>query len=146
MAKSYELDYYVLAGALAGVAFPQVWINATSSAYTSTWVSLHTGDPGAAGHQGTSEVTYTGYTRISVTRSTAGWSVSTSDGTARLVSAVSFPMATSTSTMTATYAAVGVTSASSVGIILYSGALSPSIDIGQNVTPRITTSSTLSES
>lgn len=146
MGKSYTFDYYVLAGALTGVEFPQIWTNASSSALTSTWVSLHTADPGAGGYQGTSEASYSGYTRIAVTRSTAGWSVSTSDGTARLVSAVTFPQSVSTSTMSLTYAAVGMTSASTSGTILYSGALNTSIDVSQNITPRITTSSTISES
>lgn len=144
MGKSHEFEYYTLAGALTATTFPQVWTNATSSAITSVWVSLHTADP-ETGQQGTSEVNYTGYTRISVTRSTAGWSVSTADGTAKPVSAITFPEATSTSTMTATYASIGITSASTSGTILYAGALSASIAIQQGVIPRITTSSTISE-
>lgn len=145
MGKSHEFEYYVLAGALTATTFPQVWINASSSAITSVWVSLHTADP-EAGQQGTSEVNYTGYTRISVTRSTAGWSVSTADGTARPVSAITFPAATSTSTMTATHASIGMTSASTSGTIFYSGSLSADISISQGVIPRITTASTISES
>jgi hypothetical protein len=144
MGKSPEFEYYVLAGALTATTFPQVWTNASSSALTSVWVSLHTADP-ETGQQGTSEVNYTGYTRISVTRSTAGWSVSTSAGTAKPVSTITFPMATSTSTMTASYAAIGLTSASTSGTIMYAGALSPTVAIAQNVIPRITTSSTISE-
>ena len=146
MGKSYTADYYFLSGALCGVAWPQVWDNAASSAYTATWTALHTADPGAAGYQGTSEVNYTGYARVSVTRSTAGWSVSTSAGTAKPVSAITFPQATSTSTMTASYFSVGSASVSTAGTIIYSGAISPTIDISQNVTPRLTTSSTITES
>ena len=39
------------------------------------YISLHTGDPGEAGSQTTSESAYTNYVRVSVARSTAGWSV-----------------------------------------------------------------------
>lgn len=39
------------------------------------YVSLHTADPGEAGTQATSETAYTGYARVSVARSGAGWTV-----------------------------------------------------------------------
>jgi hypothetical protein len=39
------------------------------------YISLHTGDPGDTGTQTTSESAYTNYARVSVARSTAGWSV-----------------------------------------------------------------------
>ena len=39
------------------------------------WISLHTADPGETGTQTTSETAYTSYARVSVARSTAGWSV-----------------------------------------------------------------------
>lgn len=40
------------------------------------FISLHTADPGEAGTQTTSEATYTGYARVAVARSGAGWTVS----------------------------------------------------------------------
>jgi hypothetical protein len=148
-AKSAEYEYYVLAGFLTGTAFPQIWDNAASSAYTATWVALHTGDPTASGHQGTNELspaTYTGYARVSVARSTAGWAVSTSAGGASPVAAISFPQITSTSTAVASYFSVGLTSASTDGIIGYSGTITPNINIGLNVTARLTTGSSITES
>lgn len=53
------------------------------------YISLHTADPGETGNQGISETTYTNYTRISVARSGAGWSVS--GGTVSNVAAITFP-------------------------------------------------------
>lgn len=38
-------------------------------------VALHTADPGEGGTQATSEATYTGYARVTVARSAAGWTV-----------------------------------------------------------------------
>lgn len=42
----------------------------------SFYISLHTADPGEAGSQTTSEASYTGYARVSVARSGAGFTVS----------------------------------------------------------------------
>ena len=39
------------------------------------YISLHTADPGEAGTQATSETAYTGYARVSVARSGAGFTV-----------------------------------------------------------------------
>lgn len=39
------------------------------------WISLHTADPTETGTQTSSETAYTSYARVSVARSTAGWSV-----------------------------------------------------------------------
>lgn len=39
------------------------------------YISLHTADPGETGTQTTSESAYTNYARVSVARSTAGWTV-----------------------------------------------------------------------
>lgn len=38
------------------------------------YISLHTGDPGEAGNQTTSESAYTNYARVSVARAAAQWS------------------------------------------------------------------------
>jgi hypothetical protein len=42
----------------------------------SLYVSLHTGDPGLTGDQTVNEASYTGYGRVAVARSAAGWTVS----------------------------------------------------------------------
>jgi hypothetical protein len=46
-----------------------------SAAAGSFYVSLHTADPGETGTQATSETAYTGYARLAVARSGAGWTV-----------------------------------------------------------------------
>lgn len=125
---------------LNATAIANIADNTATAPATVLWVSLHTADPGDTGFQGTSESAYTGYTRISVARTTAGWTVGAA-GNASPVAAVTFPQATSTSTSTVTHAAIGLSSATTAGIIIASGALSPTISISQNVTPSLTTSS-----
>jgi hypothetical protein len=143
MSKSDTFENDFLSLILCGVTIANVAVNATSSPITSIYASLHTGDPGETGTQGTNEANYAGYTRIGVTRSTAGFVVSS--GSVSPVSAITFPQATSTSTSTITHAAYGQTSASTSGKIFWSGTVSPNISIGQNVTPRLTTSSSCTE-
>lgn len=133
---------------LAASGNPITNIAATAGA-TVVWAALHTADP-AGGTAGTNEVTLTGYTRISVDRSTAtsvGWTVSTSVSSnyasASPNGAITFPILTSTSTGTATHWSVVVTSATTAGQIIASGTLSPNINLGQNVTPQITTGSSV---
>jgi hypothetical protein len=128
------LNLWLCAKAVANIAD-----NAASSPNTATWVSLHTADPGDTGTAGTNELAATGYTRISVTRTTAGWTVS--GGSAQPVAAITFPQLTSTSTGTITHAAIVMTSATTAGIIIASGAVSPNINFSQNVTPSLTTGS-----
>ncbi|MGL4489175.1 MAG: phage tail fiber protein, partial [Rhizobiaceae bacterium] len=55
-------------------AIANVADNAATAPITAIHVSLHSADPGSAGNQTTSEVAYTGYVRVSVTRG-AGWTV-----------------------------------------------------------------------
>lgn len=112
-----------------------------STTITQVWGALHTGDPGDGGTQGINEVSYTGYTRIAIARSTTGWACSTSVGTANPVANIDFPQNTSTSTGTITYASIGLTSASTAGKIIASGQVSPSINFSQSVQPRLTTGS-----
>ncbi len=46
-----------------------------STTVGSLYIALHTADPGEAGDQQTSEATFTGYSRVAVARSGAGWTV-----------------------------------------------------------------------
>ncbi len=112
-----------------------------SSTAGNLYVGLHTADPGEAGDQTTSEITYTSYARVAVARSGAGWTV-----TANSVSpagAITFPAGTGGSG-TATHFSVG-TAASSTGVLLYKGAVSPNIVCGNGVTPQLTTSTAITE-
>lgn len=102
-----------------------------SASAGSLYVSLHTADPGEAGDQTTNEATYTGYARVAVARSSAGWTVSANN--ASNTAAVSWPACTAGSN-TATHFGVG-TAASGTGKLLYSGALTASLAISAGITP-----------
>lgn len=144
MSKSdlYENDLLSLlltATAISNVASS----TGTASPITDIWASMHTADPTDSGTQGSGEAAYGGYTRIAVTRSTAGFVVSS--GSASPVAAITFPEANSTSTSTLTHFALGQTSASTSGKIFYSGEISPNINVGLAVQPRLTTASSITE-
>lgn len=112
------------------------------SPLTNLYVSLHTADPGPSGSQTTSEAAYTGYARQAVARSSSGFTISgeTISPNANVV----FPTATGGSE-TETYFAIG-TAASGAGVLLYSGAISPTIPVSSGVTPELSTSTTVTES
>jgi hypothetical protein len=112
--------------------------NAGASPLTNLFVSLHTGDP-TTGNQTTSEAAYTSYARVTVARTSGGWTVSTN--TVVPAATISFPAATGGSE-TETFAAIG-TATSGTGKVLFAGAVSPTIAVSNGVTPQLTTASTL---
>lgn len=112
-----------------------------SSTAGSLYVSLHTADPGEAGDQTTSEITYTSYARVAVARSAGGWTVSGNSATP--TSTISFPAGTGGSG-TATHAGIG-SSSSGAGLLMYKGALTPNIVCGNGITPQIGTASSVTE-
>lgn len=98
------------------------------------YIGLHTADPGEAGNQTTNEATYTSYARVSVARSTAGWTVTTADpAVATNDAAVTFPQATGGSN-TITHFSIG-TDASGAGNLLFSGPLDSSLAVSSGITP-----------
>jgi hypothetical protein len=103
-----------------------------SSTAGSLYVSLHTGDPGEAGTQTTSECAYGSYARVAVARTAGGWTISGNAVTNAAL--VQFPQCTSSSE-TATYFAIG-TASSGTGKILYRGALSASLAISSGIQPQ----------
>lgn len=105
------------------------------------WCALHIADPGDSGTQGVSEGGYTAYARVSVPRTTAGFVCSTSVGQGSPGAAITFPQVATTSTGTFTHFSLGEASATTSGRIIASGALSPTINFSQNVTPSVTTGS-----
>lgn len=116
--------------------------NTATTPLTNLFVALHTADPGASGSQTTNEITYTSYARVSVARTTSGWTASSAQSTSP-VAAITFPAGTGGSG-TATFWSIG-TVTSGASTILYSGAISPSIVCGSGVTPSLTTASTVTE-
>ena len=142
MAFGSTLESDVLNLLLAAKAIANIADNAAAGPLTVTWIGLHTADP-SSGTQVTSELSVTGYLRTSVARTTAGWVVSGSGpATASPVAAINFPICTSTSTATVTNWSIG-TSSAAAGKLIAQGTLSPSIQISQNVTPQITTGSSV---
>jgi hypothetical protein len=102
-----------------------------SAAAGSLYVSLHTADPGEAGNQTTSEANYTGYARVAVARSGAGWTVAAN--AVSNTAAVTFGPCTVGSN-TVTYFGVG-TDSSGAGTLLYSGALTAQLIVNPGITP-----------
>lgn len=141
MAKGATFDNDLLKLILQAVAIANIADNAASSPLTNLYVSLHTADPGAAGSQTTSEAAYTSYARVAVARTSGGWSVSSNVGSP--VANIDFPQCTG-STATITNFAVG-TASSGAGKILWTGTVTPNISVSSGVTPRLTTSTTITE-
>lgn len=116
--------------AVQSVNFSTIMQNAASPA-TVLFVSLHTADPGAAGAQNTSEAAYTGYARVSVARTSGGWTITSE--TISNAATITFPACTGGSE-TETFFGIG-TAASGVGILLYSGALTAGLAVSNGITP-----------
>ncbi len=141
MAKGLSFDNSYLKLIFNATNLPLIADNTATTPLTSLYVALHSADPTSSGAQNTTEIAYTGYTRVAVARTTGGWIV-----TANSVSPAAnivFPLGTGGSG-TATNFSVG-TLLTGAGTILYTGAISPSINCGSGVTPVLTTASTITE-
>lgn len=129
MGNTFENDLAKLifqATAIANIAD-----NAASSPLTSLYLALHTGDPGEAGDQTTSEATYTSYARTAATRNSGGFTV-----TANVVTntgAVNFPACTGGSN-SVTYLSIGV-AASGASKIIARMALTAALAVESGITP-----------
>jgi len=138
--NTFENDFLLLvfnATAIANIAD-----NAGTGPLANLAVSLHTGDPGEAGTQTTSEIAYTGYTRSNVARTGGGFTV-----TANSVSPgsnIDFGEMTGGAGGTVTHFAIG-TDFSGTGKVLYFGTVTPNIVVSNGVIPRLTTASTVTE-
>jgi hypothetical protein len=103
-----------------------------SAAAGSFYVSLHTADPGEAGSQTTSEAAYTGYARVAVARSGAGWTVAGNN--VSNAAAVTFGQKTAGADETITHFGIGSDS-TGVGNLFFKGALTASRLISNGITP-----------
>jgi hypothetical protein len=113
--------------------------NAATTPQTNIDVALHTADPADAGTQSTSEVGYTSYARVSVARTTGGWTETS--GSVSPVANITFP-AGSGGSGTVTHFSTGKTGGGA-SAILWSGTVTPNIVTGNGVTPQLTTASTI---
>src|SRR5690554_6723079 len=141
MSKGNTFENDLLKLIFNATAIANIADNAATSPLTNLYVSLHTDDPGEAGDQTTNECAYTSYARVAVARSGAGWTVT--NNSVSPAAEISFPAATG-GTETATHWGVG-TASSGAGKLLYSGTVSPNISISSGVTPKLTTSTTVTE-
>lgn len=90
--------------------------NAASSPLANLFIALHTADPGEAGDQTTSEATYTGYARVSVARTSGGFTVATN--TITNTAAVTFAACTGGSN-SITHFSIGVATSGASKILAF---------------------------
>lgn len=109
------------------------------------YVSLHTSDPGeSVTDPTTTETTYTGYDRVAVARSTTGWTVT--GNSVSPAADIDFGECTaSPGSAIGWFAITTGTDGSGDEMVLYYGALSPSITMSTGVIPRIKSTSTITE-
>jgi hypothetical protein len=142
MGKSTACSNNLLKLVFNATAWSLIADNTATTPLTNLFVALHTADPGIGGTQNTSEIAYTSYARVSVARTTGGWSASTVASTSPVAS-ITFPAGTGGSG-TASFFSIG-TLTSGAGVILYSGTVTPNIVCGNGITPSLTTASTITE-
>jgi hypothetical protein len=143
MTISNTTETAVLKLIFQAIAWANYADNAAATAQTNIGIALHTSDPGDTGDSSTAEIAYTGYTRVNVTRNTAGWTEST--GTITPVATISFPAGT-TGTGNAAFFSTSkslATPPTGAQAILWSGTVTPNIATGNGVTPQLTTASTI---
>ena len=139
MSKSNALENSVLLLFFNGTSIANIADNTATSPATTITIALHTGDPGEAGDQTTSEAAYTSYARVTVARTSGGWTVT--GNSVSPVATIAFPAGTGGSgTVTHWSAGSGVTDN-----LMYSGTVTPNIVTGDGVTPQLTTASTITE-
>lgn len=138
LADTFENDLLKLI--FQAVAIGNIADNAATSPLTNLQISLHTSDPGEAGNQTTNEISYTGYARVAVARTSGGWTVT--NNSVSPVSDITFGAMTAGAGGTVTHVGIG-TASSGTGKLLVSGSLSPTIAVANGVTPIIANTSTI---
>lgn len=145
MSKSdaFEADFLKLI--FNAVAIASLADNAASAPLTNLYVAFHTADPLDAGVQTANEISYTGYARVAVPRTTGAWTVSgTSPTVVNPVAPINGPASTGGTGGVITHWSVGTASAGATKI-LYSGTVSPNITVTSGVTPSLTTATAITE-
>jgi hypothetical protein len=129
MSKSNAFETDLLELIFNATALADLAENDGSTPATNLAVALHTGDPGEAGDQTTSEADYTDYARVNVARTSGGWTVSGNQ--VSNAAEIAFPEASAGSN-TITHFSVGVPGGD---YMLYSGALTASLAVSAGITP-----------
>lgn len=110
------------------------------------YVALHTALPAVGDAQNVSEISYTGYARVSLARATT-WGAA-SAGQSFVAANIDFPPSTGGTGGTVTHFSISAhptTGASGAAPVLYAGVVSPTIAVANGVTPRLTTSTSIAE-
>lgn len=95
------------------------------------WISLHTASPTDTGNQTSSEAAYTDYGRVSVARSTAGWTVTS--GVADNDAAITYPTASGGSETETNF---GIGSAqTTAGNLFIHGSIPTPLAVSTGITP-----------
>lgn len=142
MSKGDTFENDLLKMIFQATAIANIADNASASPLTNLYVSLHTADPGDAGNQTTNETAYTGYARVAVARSGSGWTVT--GNSVSPAANIDFGECTASPGAAITHFGVG-TASSGTGKLLYKGTVSPNITMAVGVTPRLKTTSTITE-
>lgn len=119
-------------------AITNVADNAASAPLTNLYVSLHTADPTDAGNQTSSEISYTGYARVPVARTSGGWTVT--GNSVSPAATIPFGQMTAGTGGTVTHAVIG-TASSGTGKIIAMATVSPNLVVANGTTPSLTTAS-----
>lgn len=129
----FELD--ILKLVFNATAISLIADNTATSPLTNLFVALHTADPLEAGDQTSSEATYTGYARVSVSRNSGGWTCATATGVSTAINTATITFGACTaSSNTITHVTIG-TVTSGASKILYGGALTSSLAVSVGITP-----------
>jgi hypothetical protein len=139
MSKSNAFENSLLLLIFNATAIADIAENDTSSPATTLTVALHTADPGEAGIMTTSEAAYTSYARVTVARTSGGWTVT--GNSVSPTDNIDFPAATG-GTETITHFSVGTGVSNN---LMYSGTVTPNISVSNGVTPRLTTATAITE-
>ena len=148
MPKSASYETSNLALLLNAIGIAKVADNTVTSPLTNLYIALHTANPGSSGNQSTSEISYTGYAREPILRSSGSpaWTITGSNpASASPNSPINFATSTGGAGGTVTYFSIG-SLASGAGVIYYYGVVSPNITVTSGVAPQLSTATTVTES
>ncbi|MBS0150457.1 MAG: hypothetical protein JSR31_05905 [Nitrospira sp.] len=139
MAKGDTLRNQWLRLYFLGAAMPSIADNAASSPFTNHVIALHTADPGSSGTQLTNETAYGGYSRKTLPRNTAGWTVAGNSVSPAVD--LDFDLCTGSPGPPITHWSVS----RGGGMIDYSGPLVTPITLSAGQIPRLKATSTIQE-
>lgn len=147
MPKSIAYEAAILNLLLNGAGIAGIADNTATAPLGDLYVALHTASPGGTGDQTTGEISYTGYSRVAVSRSSEapGWTIAGgSPSSASPTRVIPFAAMAGGNGGTVTYFSIG-SAESGPGTIYYYGTVSPTIAVTQGVSPQLSAASVITE-